>query len=942
MVSKGRISDPAVSRLTGLRWTIYVWIGIGLLIVGSLIGYGYFTGDRVHAQDSPLLNTINEIKLEAAATRFWIEEVVDGERTFDDELSWSYLENAVLYLKSTFESERQSSAGLIGGGYVDIGASLERLSAALKGWKDLTRRIVDTPQLHPRSDFRGKLEGISSDFLEALAAIETELLAGLEMRKKRFRSIQAALIGTCIVLAVAVAVAARRYERQKSVNIIKLTEANRLLRQEITRREAVEGTLAESERLFRKIFNESPVSIIIALLEDLRVVDVNEWFVSSTGFDKQHLIARPLSDVVVCSELAASDAFRQRVVNQKHLRNMECRLPVKEGPNRIALLSSTLVEINGRTHLLLAARDITEAKAAEQVICRSEQKFRSLFESAPDFILLLDPQGSILLANPAACKRMGFAAEEIVGRHLTDFLIAESGARFTAQLPGLLARGELRAEYDIVARTGALIPVDCSATVADDGSGGCYIVLFQKDITERRSNELKFEAVHRFLIAANRHQQLRSMLDDFLNIIEDATECEAAAVRVEDEGLQQPYLAAKGFDLSSCPASLGPESRLCAQILNGKIDRGQSGYTAYGSFFCNGVSCDLGIEAGDSVCPVHRVCGRPSFESFALIPIAGPHGPVGLIHIAYREKNKVSEETVDLLEAAAMQLGTAIQRVRAEEALKDSHAELERKVQERTEQLSSINERLKDEIRERALTERSLLQHQERLRKLSSVLVQSEERERRRIAAAIHDGVGQTLAAAKIKLGALKLHFGPELWDGQLGDVSGLITLAIEEARSLTFELSPPILYEIGLQSALEWMAERFQRKFGLPISIEGDGSDRELCIPHRVLAFQSVRELCFNAVKHARATRIDVHVCRAEADCMRIEVSDDGIGIGANHQRRSGGEMGFGLFSIREQLRHHGGTFTLESLPGKGTRATLHLPLAVPAETRGDSVRHD
>jgi PAS domain S-box-containing protein len=789
---------------------------------------------------------------------------------------------------------------------------------------------------------REQLNRAFADFSMAVSEIESQVTAALEQKKTRFRSVQAILIGTCLLLAIGIAAAARHMARERSVNISSLTETNRLLREEISRRKAMEGTLAERERIFRKVFHESPVSIIIALLTDMRVVDVNEWFVGATGYEREEILARPLNDIVICTDPTEKEKLQELIIEKKQLRNLECRLPVKDGPARTALLSATLIDIDGKTHILSAARDITEFKAAEQTLSQSEQKFRSLIESAPDFIHLLNPQGVILLANSAACKRLGYSAHEMTGRSLADFLSPEFRKKFSDQLGSLLKTGGLREEYDMVGRAGDIIPLDCSATTVEAGNDGVYVVLFQKDITERRRSELKFKAVYQFLIAANRHQTLQPMLDDFLSVIVEATACDAAAVRVEDEAIDKPFVAVRGFDLITCQPASRPASRRCDYILQNGIHTDASGCTPNGSFLCNSVStCRPDDNAGELFCPVHSICGQPPYESYALTPILGPGGRIGLIHIAYRDKNKVSMETIGLLEAAALQLSTAIQRVRAEEALKCSHDELEKRVQERTEQLSIMNERLKAEILERSLTERSLVHHQQQLRKLSSVLVQTEERERHRIATAIHDGVGQTLAAAKIKLGALQSGIPAEVWEGPLGDVRGLISLAIEESRSLTFELSPPVLYEIGLQSALEWMAERFQRKFGLSITIDGDDSDRQLDIPLRVLAFQSVRELCFNVVKHARASRSEVAISR-DADFIRIEVADDGTGFDVKERHKAGKAMGFGLFSIREQLRHYGGTLTLDSRPGKGTRVTLRLPLVDSSHSSGEEDHHD
>jgi signal transduction histidine kinase len=280
----------------------------------------------------------------------------------------------------------------------------------------------------------------------------------------------------------------------------------------------------------------------------------------------------------------------------------------------------------------------------------------------------------------------------------------------------------------------------------------------------------------------------------------------------------------------------------------------------------------------------------------------------------------------------------------AEETLKTSHDALEAWVDERTQELLVSNQRLKLEVEERVRTERSLMKHQEQLRKLSSALVQTEERERRRISIAIHDGIGQTLAATKIKLGAIRSSLPPSELIGPLDEVRDLISSAIQETRTLTFELSLPVLYEIGLKPALEWMAEQFHRKYGLQVKIDGGGCDGYLGVPDRVFLFQAIRELCFNIVKHARATWARVSIKReGDAGIIRCEVVDDGVGFDVKkHPQTVETEMGFGLFNIREQLRHCGGSLKLGTDPGSGARVVLRLPLKAMNTLQGGAVDED
>ena len=211
-------------------------------------------------------------------------------------------------------------------------------------------------------------------------------------------------------------------------------------------------------------------------------------------------------------------------------------------------------------------------------------------------------------------------------------------------------------------------------------------------------------------------------------------------------------------------------------------------------------------------------------------------------------------------------------------ALKFAYLELDDRVQQRTEMLSQSNEQLLREIEERKIAEQALIDHQDRLRRLSTELLQTEERERRRIASEIHDRIGQTLAVTKIQLGALKAALESDKRVEMVEDVRQLITRTIKDTRTLTFELSPPVLYELGLQAALEWLAESVRKQTGLVVAVEKDGHAPSLEISRRVFLFQAVRELLFNVVKHARAEKAVIKIS-GDSSTISIHVIDDGRG---------------------------------------------------------------
>jgi signal transduction histidine kinase len=170
-----------------------------------------------------------------------------------------------------------------------------------------------------------------------------------------------------------------------------------------------------------------------------------------------------------------------------------------------------------------------------------------------------------------------------------------------------------------------------------------------------------------------------------------------------------------------------------------------------------------------------------------------------------------------------------------------------------------------------------------------------------------------------------------------LNETREILDNAIQNTRTLTFEISPPILYELGFEPAVEWLIEQFRARHNIPIEYEANDGDRMLDDDVSFFLFKSVHELLFNVIKHARADRAKVLV-RREKNRIRISIEDDGVGFDFSKVQFSLENLsGFGLFSIRERMEHFGGTFDVESKPGKGTRITLTMSLKRQEGDRGE-----
>ena len=235
------------------------------------------------------------------------------------------------------------------------------------------------------------------------------------------------------------------------------------------------------------------------------------------------------------------------------------------------------------------------------------------------------------------------------------------------------------------------------------------------------------------------------------------------------------------------------------------------------------------------------------------------------------------------------------------------------------------------DITERKKAEEVSVETTQHLRMMAIELANAEDRERRRISDYIHDQIGQSLAAIRLKLNTWKrMKSSPERRT-LLADIERLLDTTIETTRTLTFELSPPILYSLGLGSAIEWLGEHLLEREGINFEFHDDGccpAFQETCLN---TLYHVVRELFMNVIKHAQAKRV-VAMLSVENNILRIHVIDDGIGIDSKRCEKSlAGVTGtYGLFRAHERLLPINGTLDIVSTSGRGTRISLKVPIPI------------
>ena len=259
------------------------------------------------------------------------------------------------------------------------------------------------------------------------------------------------------------------------------------------------------------------------------------------------------------------------------------------------------------------------------------------------------------------------------------------------------------------------------------------------------------------------------------------------------------------------------------------------------------------------------------------------------------------------------------ERKRSQVLLHQALGELEKKVQERTTELSQANRSLRD---------------------LSGRLMQVQEDERSRLARDLHDEVGQLLTALKIDLQAVQHGASGQLPEGALTDSLGLVDRLLTQVRTLALDLRPSILDDLGLVPALRWYANRQAQRNGWILHLTIDGGVGRIPTIIEVTCFRVVQEALTNIAKYASAKTIGLTLRRLAQEVILI-VHDDGVGfdVAAARQRARDGES-MGLFGMEERVRLAGGHLSILSETGRGTSLELHFPLSDDPQMTGGSLK--
>jgi len=373
-------------------------------------------------------------------------------------------------------------------------------------------------------------------------------------------------------------------------------------------------------------------------------------------------------------------------------------------------------------------------KRGEEALVRAKNEWERTFNAVPDLIAIIDKNYRIVRVNRTMADALGTTPEELAGRFCHEIMHNSSGPPPFCPHARMLDDG--RQHITEVHELGRDFLVSASPLTDEQGRllGSVHVA---RDITARKMAEQALQRAHdelelrvqertgqlkqtvtqlqeevalrlfsnRVLEIVNRHGELPELMREIVAEIKDFSHCEAVGVRILDEEGNIPYHGYIGFSKDffemESPLSIKSDRCMCINVVKGTTDPKLSFYTPGGSFYMNATTRFLATVSEEDKGATRNVCNATGYESVALVPIRVGNEILGLIHAADKREDMVPLEMVELLESVALQVGAALNRVRAQEAIRKAEGEvkklneeLEQRVQERTAELEFANREL--------------------------------------------------------------------------------------------------------------------------------------------------------------------------------------------------------------------------------------------------------
>jgi PAS domain S-box-containing protein len=531
-----------------------------------------------------------------------------------------------------------------------------------------------------------------------------------------------------------------------------------------------------------------------------------------------------------------------------------------------------------------------EHRPAADALRTSEIRYRRLFETAHDGVLLVNPgTRKITDANPFMTKLLDYPRNQLIGKELFEIGLLKDEGASKEMFRKLKRKHEIRYEnLPLESQRGRHQEVEVVANLYQE-DGHAVIQCNVRDITERKATE----------------EALRASEERYRTLFELGP---VAVYSCDASGVIQNFNKRAAELWGRKPVSGTTDERFCGSFKLFRPD---------GSFMPHH-RCPMAEVVSGKIAAVHDaevIIKRPDGSQISVIvnirPLKNEQGTVtGAINCFY-----------DITERKAA-------------------AEAQRHI----EMLASSNEELKQEIAQRKVMEKALKKSehhysqllnksdlmQEQLRRLSRQILSAQEEERKEISRELHDVIAQTLTGINVRLAALKKQAAIDTngLDRYIVRTQRLVEKSVDIVHEFARELRPAVLDDLGLIPALHSFAKLFSKRTRVHVHLTAFAGVEQLDIAKRTVLFRVAQEALTNVDRHAQAHRVEVNIKKLD-DSIGMKIKDDGKSFSVEQQLHAKGGKRLGLLGMRERVEMVGGTFCVESTPGKGTAIEVEIPFA-------------
>ncbi|MFC2084212.1 PAS domain S-box protein [Bacteroidota bacterium] len=736
---------------------------------------------------------------------------------------------------------------------------------------------------------------------------------------------------------------------------------------DITSGKTAEEALLLSEEKFSKLFQTSPNVLMISALEDGRIIEINNAGIEAIGLPEEKILGKTSLELGLMGA-ETREQLLYSIQQQGYYSAIEIPVTLPSGEKRIGLFHGHAITLGDEKYLFQTIVNITDRKRAEASLKQSEEKFRILFESAPDAYYLNDLKGNFIDGNKIAEIVTGYSRKELVGKNMLKLNMLPGNQIFKAA--ALLAKNVLGKstgpdEFTLTRKDSSKIEVEIS-THPVKIEGKSVVLGIARDITERKRTE---EAL------SESEKKYRSIVENTSDWI---WEMDLKGNHTYSNNIGEKIL---GYPLNKFyemdPIGLvHPDDRGKFIETYKKAIQNKAGWNNVVLRWCDkdrkyhyfessaepridyngnligfiGIDRDI---TDKKIIEKQVLSEKLRAESYletaaVMMLVLDKKGTVTLINskgaeiLGYSKKYIIGRNWIDnfIPEENRTNIKRILKRLMKgeiefaeyfENAVLCRYKKIKilgwynTQIKDKSGKVTGILSSAED-ITERVSLRAELESSNKELRSLTEHLQKVREEERTILAREIHDDLGQSLTALKLDLSQLRKKIDPS--QIQLTEkVKSALELAgdtVETVKKISTDLRPSIIDDLGLIPAIRWYIGEFMKRSGIKVKLSLEVDEYDISEEIKISIYRILQEALTNVIRHAHASKITIGFQKKGKNLI-LQVKDNGIGI---KERQMHKEKSFGIIGMKERVILIGGQFEISGEKNKGTKIKVVIPV--------------